>query len=62
MELNMRCDLLLRIAMVQMSLGDCPVSFRSGPSSRQKPIERRAGGKSLDARDLGKGGFLLEIR
>jgi hypothetical protein len=62
MKSDMRRYLLLGITMVKMSPGNCPVSFRSGPDSRQETVQRGTVGKSLHARDLAIGGFLLQIR
>ncbi|MGB6066976.1 MAG: hypothetical protein WBG50_19395 [Desulfomonilaceae bacterium] len=52
MESDICCDLLLRITMLQMRLGDCPVSHRFSLAAGEEGIKKGADGKSLDARDL----------
>ena len=58
-ESDMRCNFRLGITMLQMSLGDCQVPFRCRCLFRQETIKRRPNCKSLSARDLGNGRFLL---
>ena len=57
MESQICCDLLLRITMLQIRPGDCPVSHRFSLAAGEEAIKRGAYGESLDARDLRNGDF-----
>ena len=57
----MRGNLLLRITVPQTGLGDCPVPFLFRLTFGEERIKRGANGKTLDAGNLCKSGFVFQI-